>query len=42
MDRLVANEILSAADVTERVGAELVNLPSELMQQISNEVSGGN
>ena len=42
VDRLVANEILSAADVTERVGAELVNLPSELMQQISNEVSGGN
>ena len=35
---MVANDILTAADVSERVASELVNLPSDLMQQISNEV----
>jgi len=35
---LVANGVLAAGDITERVQAELLNLPVELMNSITNEV----
>lgn len=38
LDRLISSGVLATDDITENVAAEVMNLPGNLMAEISNDV----